>query len=38
MERLSHAGPVAEIKILPLYRAKTTDGHWTDVVYVRYER
>jgi len=38
MERLSQAGPVAEIKILPLYRAKTTDGHWTDVVYVRYER
>lgn len=38
MESLSHSGPVAELKILPLYRAKTTNGHWIDVVYVRYER
>lgn len=38
MEKLSHSGPVAELKVLPLYRAKTTNGHWIDVVYVRYER
>lgn len=38
MERLSQSGPVAELKVLPLYRAKTTNGHWIDVVYVRYER
>lgn len=38
MERLTQSGPVAEVKVLPLYRAKTTNGHWIDVVYVRYER
>jgi hypothetical protein len=38
MERLSQSGPVAELKVLPLYRAKTTNGHWIDVVYVRYEQ
>lgn len=36
MVRLSQSGPVAELKVLPLYRAKTTNGHWIDVVYVRY--
>jgi len=38
MVRLSQSGPVAELRILPLYRAKTTTGRWTDVVYVRYEQ
>lgn len=37
MERLSGSGPVAEINIAPLYRARTTTGRWTDVVYVRFE-
>lgn len=37
MVRLSQSGPVAEIKVAPLYRARTTTGRWTDVVYVRYE-
>jgi hypothetical protein len=38
MNRLSQSGPVAELKVLPLYRARTTNGRWIDVVYVRYER
>lgn len=36
MVRLSLSGPVAEIRVAPLYRAKTTTGRWIDVVYVRY--
>jgi hypothetical protein len=38
MERVSGSGPVAEIRIAPLYRAKTTQGRWTDVVFVRYDK
>lgn len=37
MVRLSQGGPVAEIRVAPLYRAKTPAGRWVDVVYVRYE-
>ncbi|MBC7898392.1 MAG: hypothetical protein H7066_23425 [Cytophagaceae bacterium] len=36
MVGLSQSGPVAEVRILPHYRAKTTQGQWVDVVYVRY--
>lgn len=38
MVRLSQEGPVAEIRVAPLYRAKTPAGRWIDVVYVRYEQ
>ncbi|WP_461412601.1 hypothetical protein [Gemmatimonas sp.] len=35
MTRFQGTGPVEEIAVAPLYRARTTDGHWTDVVWVR---
>jgi hypothetical protein len=38
MDRLAQSGPVAELRVVPLYRARMTTGTWTDVVYVRYER
>jgi len=38
MTRLSETGRVAELGVIPLYRAKLTNGHWTDVIAVRYER
>lgn len=38
MDRLSTAGPIAELKVLPLYRARNERRHWIDVVYVRFER
>lgn len=36
MQRLSQGGSVAEIGVAPLYRGRTTDGQWTDVVFVRF--
>lgn len=35
MTRFQGTGPVEEITVAPHYRARTTDGHWTDVVWVR---
>lgn len=35
MTRFQGTGPVAEIGPAPHYRARTSDGHWTDVVFVR---
>jgi hypothetical protein len=37
MERLAGSGPVAELKVAPLYRTQTTTGRITDVVFIRYE-
>lgn len=37
MERVAGSGPVAELKVAPLYRARTTTGRTTDVVFIRYE-
>ena len=37
MERLQGSGPVAELKVAPLYRTRTTTGRMTDVVFIRYE-
>ncbi len=37
MTRLNGSGPVAELRIAPLYRTRTTQGRWTDVVFIRYE-
>ncbi len=37
MERLRGSGPVAELRVAPLYRTKTTQGRWTDVVFIRYQ-
>jgi hypothetical protein len=36
--RLSQSGPVTEIRMAPLDRARTPNGRLVDVVYVRYER
>ncbi len=37
MDRLSGSGAVAEMKVAPLYRTRTTTGRTTDVVFIRYE-
>ena len=37
MERLAGSGPVAELKVAPLYRTRLTTGRMTDVVFIRYE-
>ena len=37
MQRVAGSGPVAELKVAPLYRTRTTTGCMTDVVFVRYE-
>ncbi len=37
MERLAGSGAVAEMKVAPLYRTRTTRGRMTDVVFLRYE-
>lgn len=37
MERLKGTGPVQELRVAPLYRTKTTQGRWTDVVFIRYQ-
>ncbi|MFN8581624.1 MAG: hypothetical protein U0163_11695 [Gemmatimonadaceae bacterium] len=36
MTRLSESGSVTEVRIAPLYRSKTPDGRWYDVVFVRF--
>ncbi|MEP7384682.1 MAG: hypothetical protein ABI910_23630 [Gemmatimonadota bacterium] len=36
--RLSRSGPVADIREAPQYRARSTNGRWSDVVYVRFDR
>ncbi len=36
--RLSQSGLVAELREAPHYRARSTNGRWSDVVYVRVER
>lgn len=36
--RLAQSGEVAEIHVAPLYRARSTEGRWIDVVYVRYRK
>ena len=37
MAQLLGSGPVAELKVAPLFRAKTATGRITDVVFIRYE-
>ena len=34
--RLSQSGSVDQIREAPHYRARSTNGRWIDVVYVRY--
>ncbi len=37
MQRMAGSGPVAELKVAPLYRTRTTTGRTTDVLFIRYE-
>jgi hypothetical protein len=37
MVRLQGSGPVAELRVAPLFRTKMTTGRTTDVVFIRYQ-